>query len=80
MAIDKTSNPERSWGDVFDVIDRVIDDIDAGGATVPEATELAFGTVKQAALQPDAAGANPTKAEYDALLAALVAAGIMAAS
>lgn len=27
----------------------------------------------------DAAGANPTKAEYNALLAALIAAGLMAA-
>lgn len=44
------------------------------------ATEAAIGGVKQAAHQPDAAGANPTKAEYDALLAALIAAGIMAAS
>lgn len=79
MAIDLTSNPERSWGDVFDVIDRVVMDVNAGGATVPEATTTTFGTVKQSALQPDAAGANPTKAEYDALLAALVAAGIMSA-
>jgi len=49
-------------------------------ASVPEATETVEGTVMQAAFQPDAAGANPTAAEYDALLAALIAAGIMAAS
>ena len=54
----------------------------AGGtlAPAPDATETVAGVVKQAAFQPAAAGANPTKAEYDALLAALVAAGIMAAS
>lgn len=53
----------------------------AGTAVVvPEATPTVEGTVKQAAFQANAAGANPTKAEYDALLAALVAAGIMAAS
>lgn len=46
----------------------------------PTATETTAGTVRQAAFQAAAAGANPTKAEYDALLAALVAAGIMAAA
>lgn len=51
-----------------------------GAAAVPEAGPATEGTVMQAAFQPDAAGANPTKAEYDALLAALIAAGIMAAS
>jgi hypothetical protein len=46
------------------------------------AGELATGGsgFTQVAFQPAAAGANPTKAEYDALLAALIAAGIMAAS
>lgn len=53
----------------------------AGTAVVvPEATPTVEGTVKQAAFQADAVGVSPTKAEYDALLAALVAAGIMAAS
>lgn len=59
----------------------LVSEITAGAvAAVPEATTTVEGTVMQAALQPDAAGANPTKAEYDALLAALVAAGIMASA
>lgn len=51
-----------------------------GGTTSPTvtATTTTAGLVKQAASQPDAAGATPTKAEYDALLAALRAAGLMA--
>lgn len=53
--------------------------------TTPAAvrTELELGDAYAAdivAFQPNAAGANPTKAEYDALLAALIAAGVMAAS
>lgn len=54
----------------------------ASGAVpaAPLATETIAGLVQQAEFQPAAAGANPTKAEYDALLAALIAAGIMAAS
>ncbi|MNY51502.1 hypothetical protein D3C86_1870950 [compost metagenome] len=54
----------------------------AGGtvAAAPVATETVAGSVLQAAFQADAVGANPTKAEYDALLAALIAAGLMAAS
>lgn len=58
----------------------VLDFDTAAAAAVPEATTTVEGTVKQAAFQANAAGANPTKAEYDALLAALIAAGIMAAS
>lgn len=44
------------------------------------ATPTVAGPVFQAAKQPAAAGANPTKAEFDALIAKLVAAGIMAAA
>lgn len=47
------------------------------GTTVTATTTVA-GIVKQAASQPNAAGANPTKAEYDALLAAMRTAGLMA--
>lgn len=51
---------------------------DATGANiVPAATTTVAGKVKQSALVANAAGANPTKAEYDALLAALKTAGIM---
>jgi hypothetical protein len=55
-------------------------DAAAKSAAPVAATETVAGVVKQAAHQANAAGANPTQAEYDALLAALVAAGIMAAS
>lgn len=50
------------------------------GNQVAPATTAAFGTVKQAALVPNAAGANPTKAEFDALLTALKNAGLMASA
>lgn len=49
--------------------------VDAGG-------KLKFGTaeIKQAANVAKAAGSAPTKAEFDALIDALVAAGLMAAA
>lgn len=48
--------------------------------TAANATEAVAGLVKTAANVPVAAGESPTKAEFDALLAALVAAGLMAAA
>ena len=53
----------------------------AGGEpyVLPAATAAALGGVKQAAAVADAAGEQVTKAEFDALLAALRAAGMMAA-
>lgn len=80
MAIPKTTIQERSWGDVFDVIDRVIDNVDAGGATVPTATTTVAGVVKKSATQADFAGADITalKVELNAFLAKLKAAGISA--
>ena len=42
------------------------------------ATETTLGLVKMAANVPGAAGTSPTKAEFKALLDALIAAGIMA--
>ena len=45
---------------------------------LPAASKDTAGGVKQAALVQDAVGDNPTKEEYNALLAALKAAGIMA--
>lgn len=48
----------------------------AGAAAIP-ATKTVAGIVKMAALVPGAAGANPTQAEFAALLAALKAAGLM---
>ena len=51
-----------------------------GAAAAPAAaTKTAAGVVKQAANVAVAAGEAPTKAEFDALIAALVAAGIMEA-
>jgi hypothetical protein len=57
---------------VYDYIDTLI------GAT--PATTAAAGVVKQATHVANAAGANPTQAEYNALLAALIAAGLMSAT
>lgn len=37
MAIAKTTIQERSWGDVFTVLDRVITDVNDGGASVQAA-------------------------------------------
>lgn len=44
------------------------------------ATKTVAGVVKQAALVPTIAGASPTKAEWDALLAAFKTAGLMSAT
>lgn len=60
-----------------DSIAAIINDM-ALGFTVPAASKGTTGGVKQAALVNDAAGDNPTKEEYNALLTALKAAGIMA--
>ena len=59
-----------------------IKSVDAADAdtNLPAATPTYLGAVKQAALQAPAAGANPTKAEFDALLTKLQAAGVMASS
>jgi Head fiber protein. len=46
--------------------------------TVPDATTTAKGLVKQAAAVADAAGEAPTATEYNALLASLRSAGILA--
>lgn len=48
--------------------------------TLPSATKIALGGVKQAALVAEAAGENVTKAEFKALLDTLKAAGIMAST
>ena len=52
----------------------------SGTSTLPVATTTKAGAVKMAAKVSEAAGANPTAAEFKALLDALKAAGIMAAS
>lgn len=73
---DATSIPAGS------TVDFQIQTVDKASATsnIPAATPTARGGVKQAASQPAAAGSTPTKAEYDALVASLKAAGIMASS
>lgn len=43
----------------------------------PDGTPLNPNGLQKAALVPNAAGANPTKAEFDALLTALKNAGLM---
>lgn len=48
--------------------------------SVAAATATTVGGVKVAASVAEAAGANPTAAEFKALLDALIAAGVMAAS
>ena len=55
--------------------DQKVSDLLAGAA----ATTTQAGAVKQAAFQANSAAA-PTQAEFNALLAKLIAAGIMAAS
>lgn len=84
MAIAKTTKPERSWGDVFTVIDRVVSDVNAGGATVPAATTAVAGKVKQitftAQQSPAFADLTAVTTAYNALLTKLIAAGIMPAS
>lgn len=83
MAILKTTIKERAWGNHFDVIDRVVTSVNAGGATVANATTATAGVVKQitftaqAATFPDLATAT---AAYNALLTKLITAGIMPAS
>lgn len=70
MAIVVTSNPERSWGDVFDVLDRVVTDVNAE----------AYAGLTQAANVPQLTGGeSPTEAEFNSLLTALKAAGLMVA-
>lgn len=63
-------------------VNSIAEQIDAGGATVPAATTTAAGVVKQSAYQAPAAAADVAalKAQFDALVVKLVAAGIMAGS
>lgn len=58
----------------------IAEQIDAGGATVPDATTTVKGIVNQAAAQADFVGADITalKVELNAFLAKLEAAGIVA--
>lgn len=81
-------NYEAQGGDELHIGGKLI--IDEGGSvegfsgggssyTLPDAGPDTRGGVKQAAHVADAAGEAPTKEEFNALLASLIAAGIMAA-
>lgn len=56
---------------------RLVDGSAINKVTSP-ATASQAGIVKQGVAVPNAAGANPTQAEYDGLLASLRTAGIIA--
>ena len=76
VSIDKTLTQEGQAADAKTVGDKLAEKLDKTTA----ATKETLGLVKQAAAVADAAGEQPTKAEFDALLAALRAAGVLAAS
>ena len=76
VSIDKTLTQEGQAADAQAVGTKLSEKVDKTTA----ATKEALGLVKQAAAVADAAGEQPTKAEFGALLAALRAAGVLAAS
>lgn len=61
------------------LLGEIAERLDGATAAPAAATKTVAGAVKQAANVAVAAGTAPTKAEFDALIAALVAAGIMEA-
>lgn len=69
-------------GDIIAEQQAKLDTIDesANNYTLPAASDSVAGGVLQGVAVADAAGANPTKAEFDALLASLRTAGVIAAS
>lgn len=69
MAIATTTLPERSWGDVFDVIDRVITEVNA---------EVPTTTVMPTQAASVAADVAALVVDFNLLLAKLKAAGYMA--
>lgn len=80
MAYTKTT-----WNDGDVITKEKMNNLETGVETANNgnplnATKSKAGLVKQAALVPEAAGENVTKAEFKALLDALKAAGIMASS
>jgi hypothetical protein len=75
MAITKTSIQERSWGDVFDVIDRVATEIDAGGASVQAADITDSTAIGRTVLT--AADASAVRTAIGTVAATTAAAGIV---
>lgn len=85
MTIAKTTIQERSWGDKYDVLDRVITNVNSAvtGATSGAATTSVAGVVKQITFTAQAttfADLPAATAAYNALLTKLITAGIMPAS
>ena len=78
--VDLTKLNPPAGNNVIEVLLGEIAERLGGAAADPAAaTKTQAGVVKQAANVAAAAGEAPTKAEFDALIAALVAAGIMEA-
>ena len=71
MAIAKTTIQEQSWGDVFDVLDRVITEINA---------EVPVTTVMPVQAPSVAADVATLVVDFNALLTKLKNAGLMASS
>lgn len=76
VSIDKSLSQEGQAADAKTVGDKLGEKLDKNTA----ATKAALGLVKQAAAVSDAAGEQVTQAEFNALLAALRTAGILASS
>lgn len=66
--ISLTNNPERSWGDVFDVIDRVVTEVN---------TEVPTTTVMPNQTDSVAADVPALVVDFNLLLDKLKAAGLM---
>lgn len=76
---------KKTWSNEETITDAALNNIENGIEAVDKAipnnaTKSKAGRVKQVTLVPDASGENVTKEEFNALLAALKTAGIMASS
>ena len=69
-------------GDLLSAVMTKLDTVDesANNYELPEATDAAIGGVLQGVAVANAASATPTKAEFDALLASLRTAGVIASA
>lgn len=72
--------PPVPVGEREELLTAIAQRINGIGGKVDNATETTAGIVKKAANVATAAGDNPTAAEFNALIAALIAAGIMSAA
>lgn len=71
--------PKTARGTYEQILEAIATRLDTIGGATGDASTTAKGVVKQAANVAKAADTAPTKAEFDALIDALVTAGIMAA-